>query len=153
MLLHWVMAVALLTSLGVGLYMTGLPLSLQRLKLYNWHKWAGIVILSLAILRVAARSLGKPPALSDAVQAAMPGWQTSAYRATHHLMYALFLGVPLAGWAYSSASGFPVVVFGVIPLPDFAPKDAELAAVLKIAHRSLAYILGGLIVVHVGAAL
>ena len=45
-------------------------------------------------------------------------------------LYLLFFAVPLAGWAYSSAAGFPVVWFGVIPLPDLVSPDkptAELA--------------------------
>ena len=49
---HWVLALALVTLFGVGLYMTGLPFSPQRLKLYNWHKWAGVTILALSVLRV-----------------------------------------------------------------------------------------------------
>ena len=38
MLLHWVLGFALIGLFGVGIYMTGLPFSPQRLKLYNWHK-------------------------------------------------------------------------------------------------------------------
>ena len=50
--LHWVLALALLTSFGVGLYMADLPFSPQRVKLYNWHKWAGVTILLLSTLRL-----------------------------------------------------------------------------------------------------
>ena len=39
----------------------------------------------------------------------------------------LFFAVPLAGWAYSSAAGFPIVCFGVLPLPDFVPVNRELS--------------------------
>ena len=38
-----------------------------------------------------------------------------AYHATHVLMYVLFFLIPLVGWAYSSAAGFPIVLFGVLP--------------------------------------
>ncbi len=153
MLLHWVMAAAIFTSLGVGLYMTGLAISPQRLKLYNWHKWAGVVLLSLALLRLALRVAKRPPALPHALRAAMPRWQFAAYQATHYLMYALFVAIPLAGWAYTSATGFPVVVFGLFPLPDLAPKDQALAATLKLVHKYLAYTLASLVVLHVVAAL
>ena len=47
----------------------------------------------------------------------------------------LFFAVPLAGWAYSSAAGFPVVLFGVLPLPDFVAPDRELSETLKPLHR------------------
>ena len=45
MALHWLLALLILGALGVGLYMTGLPFSPARLRLYNWHKWVGMVIL------------------------------------------------------------------------------------------------------------
>ena len=61
--LHWLLGLALLTSFCVGLYMADLPLSPQRLKLYNWHKWAGITILALSFIRLAWRLTHKPPPL------------------------------------------------------------------------------------------
>ena len=68
-------------------------------------------------------------------------------------MYALFFAVPLMGWAYSSAAGFPIVVFGVLPLPDFVPASKELAEMLKPLHGLLAWALAGLVGLHVAAAL
>lgn len=150
--LHWLLALLILGSLAFGAYMTGLPVSPQRLKLYNWHKWAGITILALSMLRLAWRLTHRPPALGT-IDAAMPPWQRRAYHATHGLMYALFFAVPLAGWAYSSMAGFPVVWFGVLPLPDFVPVDKEFAKVFKPVHATLAYSLLALVVLHVAAAL
>ncbi|WP_422625360.1 cytochrome b, partial [Rhodoferax sp.] len=89
---------------GVGVYMTDLPFSPQRLKLYNWHKWAGVTFLALTLLRLVWRMTHRPPALPATVTRTMPGWQIRADHATHHLMYLLFFAVPLAGWAYSSAA-------------------------------------------------
>lgn len=153
MLLHWLLALAIFTSVGLGLYMTGLPFSMARLKLYNWHKWAGIVILALSVLRLLWRLKRKPPALPREVESAMPRWQRTVYKGTHHAMYALFVLIPLAGWAYTSATGFPVVLFGVWPLPDFVPKDQALAELLKTAHAWLAYALMGVVALHIAAAL
>ena len=151
--LHWLLALAILGSLGVGLYMTGLPLSPQRLKLYNWHKWAGVTILLLSGFRLLWRLTHRPPELPAAVRAAMPAWQRAAHGGVHLLLYLLFFAVPLAGWAYSSAAGFPVVWFGVVPLPDFVGKDKALADSLKLLHHLLAYALGASVLVHVAAAL
>jgi cytochrome b561 len=146
--LHWVLGLALIGSFCVGLYMTGLPLSPQRLKLYNWHKWAGITILTLSAVRLAWRLTHRPPA-----DVAMPAWQQRAAHLTHRALYVLFFAVPLAGWAYSSAAGFPVVVFGVLPLPDFMPADKALAEFIKPFHKYFAYTLALLVLAHVGAAL
>ncbi|MFT4240750.1 MAG: cytochrome b [Acidovorax sp.] len=153
MLLHWVLALALIGLLGMGLYMTGLPFSPQRLKLYNWHKWAGITLLTLSALRLLWRATHRPPALPAAIQNAMPAWQRAAHHGTHHLLYLLFFAVPLIGWAYSSAAGFPVVFLGLWQLPDFVPASKELAEAIKPWHRITAYALAGLIVLHVAAAL
>lgn len=151
--LHWVLAVALVGIFAMGLYMADLPFSPQRLKLYNWHKWAGVVILTLSVVRVLWRLTHRPPALPQAVALAMPGWQMQAYRATHGLLYALFFIVPLVGWAYSSAAGFPIVVFGVLPLPDFVPVSKALAELIKPWHEISAFAMAALVVMHVGAAL
>jgi cytochrome b561 len=145
---HWLLAAAIVVSFGVGLYMTELPLSPQRLKLYNWHKWAGVTILALSALRLLWRLTHRPPA-----DPPMPAWQRSAAHITHKALYVLFFAVPLAGWAYSSAAGFPVVVYGLLPLPDFVPADKSLAEVLKPLHRYLAYLLALLVAGHVAAAL
>lgn len=146
--LHWLLALMILGSLAVGLYMTSLPFSPARLKLFNWHKWAGMLILMLSAARLLWRLTHKPPA-----EPAMPAWQRRAASATHGLLYALFFAVPLAGWAYSSAAGFPVVLFGVLPLPDWVPVNRELSELLKGMHHWLAYALGGLVALHVAAAL
>lgn len=151
--LHWVLGLAIVVMLGVGWYMTGLPFSPQRLKLYNWHKWAGMTVLVFSMLRLVVRLVWQPPVLPAGIQAAMPRWQQRAHHGTHHLMYALFFIVPLAGWAYSSAAGFPIVVFGLIPLPDFVPVSPALADALKPLHGLAAYTLAALVVLHVLAAL
>jgi cytochrome b561 len=48
--LHWLLAMALIGMFGIGLFMADLPISPLRLKLYNWHKWAGITVLALSLL-------------------------------------------------------------------------------------------------------
>ena len=153
MLLHWVLGFALIGLFGVGIYMTGLPFSPQRLKLYNWHKWAGVTILVLSALRLLWRATHRPPALPPAMANAMPGWQKLAHHGTHGLLYALFFAVPLIGWAYSSAAGFPIVFLGLWQLPDFVPVSKELAEAIKPWHQITAFAMAGLVLLHVAAAL
>lgn len=146
--LHWVLALAIIGSFSFGLYMTDLPVSPQRLRYYNYHKWAGACILALSALRLLWRLTHRPPA-----DLPMPAWQQRAAHATHQLLYVLFFAVPLVGWAYSSAAGYPVVVFGVLPLPDFVPVDKDLAALIKPFHKYLAFTMAALVLVHVAGAL
>jgi cytochrome b561 len=151
--LHWLLALVILCIFGVGLYMSDLPISPLKLKLYNYHKWAGICFLALTAFRIVWRLTHRPPALPASIELAMPNWQSQAYHATHYAMYALFFAVPLLGWAYSSAAGFPVVLFGVLPLPDFMAVDKEFAKVIKEVHAIAAFSLIALAALHIAAAI
>ena len=147
--LHWVIALALACTFGLGLYMHELPLSPQKLKLYSWHKWAGVTIFLFVALRLAWRLGHRPPALPIL----MPAWQRRAAEATHVLLYVLMFTVPLSGWLMSSAKGFQTVWFGVLPLPDLLQKDAELGDLLQQVHMILNFSMAGLVLAHLGAAL
>ncbi|MFT3734508.1 MAG: cytochrome b [Rhodocyclaceae bacterium] len=146
--LHWLMALAIVCAFCVGLYMVGLPFSPQKLQIYSWHKWAGVSIFLLALLRVVWRLLRRPPAA-----VAMPRWQQLASAATHGLLYLLMLAIPLSGWLMSSAKGVPTVWFGVLPLPDLLTRDAELGRQLATLHAGLNYTLAALVFVHAAAAI
>lgn len=146
--LHWGMALGLFASLAVGLTMVELPFSPLRLKLFNWHKWGGIVLLALVVVRWSWRLTHRPP-----IDVPMPAWQRHMAHGIHLLMYSLMAGIPLLGWAYSSAAGFPVVLFGVWPLPDWVAKDAALAESLKPWHARLAWTLMALMALHIAGAL
>jgi cytochrome b561 len=146
--LHWLLGAAITANFALGAYMHELPLTPTRLELFNFHKWAGITILALSALRLLWRLAHAPPPPLP-----MPALQLRLAQAVHAALYLLFFAVPLAGWAYSSAAGFPVVVFGMLPLPDFVAPDRALAETLKGLHQTLALLLGALVVGHVAAAL
>ena len=147
--LHWLMAVLIVCSVTLGTYMVDLPFSPSRIRLFNYHKWLGVTILALAAARLSWRLFHRPPPIPGFV----PSWQKGAAHAVHWALYALFFAVPLAGWAYSSAAGFPIVYLGLIPLPDWVSPDKELARQLATLHAWLAYGLAAVVSVHVLAAL
>lgn len=152
-MLHWLLALLILSVFAMGVYVSDLPFSLAKLKLINWHKWADMTVLALSVWRLVWRLTHRPPALPARMARAMPAWQRVAFHGTHHLMYLMFFAVPLLGWAYSSAKGYPIVWFGVLPLPDWVSPNEALAEQLKPLHGLAAYSLIGLVVLHVGAAL
>ncbi len=147
--LHWLMAVLLLGLIGLGFYMHDLPLSPQKLKLYSWHKWAGVSAFLLLLVRLAWRLSHRPPALPESLSKPM---QRAAH-AGHWALYALMLTIPLSGWLMSSAKGFQTVWFGLLPIPDLLEKNKELGDLLQTVHLGLNLLFVALIVGHLGAAL
>ena len=143
------MAALIVVGFSMGWTMSDMPLSPTRIRLFNYHKWVGITILGLTAARLAWRLSHRPPPLPDS----LPRWQQGAAHAGHALLYALFFAVPLAGWAYSSAAGFPIVYLGLVPLPDWVSPDKALAKQLVIVHATVAYGLAIVVLGHIAAAL
>ncbi|MBA2689707.1 MAG: cytochrome b [Burkholderiales bacterium] len=146
---HWLIALSIFATFALGLYVSGLPFSPQRLRLISYHKWIGVTIFGLVVLRLLWRATHPAPILP----AGLPAWQRRAAAASHLLLYVLMLAIPLSGWMYSSAAGAPVVYFGLLQLPDLIGADKALAQNLKLTHRVLNYTLAGIVTVHVLAAL
>jgi cytochrome b561 len=145
--LHWLMALGMIGTFAVGIYMHDLPLSPQKLQIYSWHKWAGVTLFLLLLARLAWRFTHRPPA-----PVAMPAWQKAAAEGVHHLLYLLMLAIPLSGWLMSSAKGFQTVYFGVLPIPDLIGKNPELGELLKTAHMGLNFLMIALVAAHAAAA-
>jgi cytochrome b561 len=148
-LLHWLMALMIFASFTLGLSMVDLPLSPKKLQWYSWHKWMGVTIFILVIMRLLWRAGHPAPPLT----APMPAWQKQAAHVTHWLLYALLIIIPLSGWFRSAAAGVQVVYLGVLPLPNPIAVDKPLGEQLKLVHMLLNYSLAALVITHIAAAL
>lgn len=146
--IHWFMAVLIFGLLGLGFYMEGLPLSPTKLQLYSWHKWAGVTVFALVVIRLAWRITHRPPALP----AHMSVLERTAAHGGHYLLYVLMFAIPLSGWLMSSAKGIQTVWFGVLPLPDLLAKDKALGDLLQTVHMSLNLLLVAVLLAHIGAS-
>jgi len=147
--LHWLIAAGLLGLFSLGVYMSDLPLSPLKLKLYSWHKWAGVTMFALIALRLLWRLGHRPPAL-PAHMGRLEQWFAHA---GHLALYLLMFAIPLSGWLMSSAKGFQTVVFGVLPLPDLLDKNKELGDLLQTLHWGLNMLLALTVLGHAAAAL
>jgi cytochrome b561 len=147
--LHWLMALLILVALPLGLVMHQLDLSPFKLKLYAWHKWLGVTVFGLALLRLLWRATHPAPPPPPG----MPPWQRWLAGAVHGLLYLLLFLIPLSGWLMSSAKGFQTVYLGVLPIPDLIGKNEGLGELLEAVHEVLNNGLLFLLLVHVGAAL
>jgi cytochrome b561 len=147
-LLHWVMAVAILSMLfiGVGFASTIMP---KYLPLLSTHKTLGIGILVLALVRLGVRlRYGVPPLPAD-----LPPLISMAARLSHYALYALMIGMPLIGWGMLSAGAYPVVLYGNLHLPSILPQNDTLHTLLWNAHYYLAFVFYATILLHIAAAL
>jgi cytochrome b561 len=147
-ILHWLMAVAILAMLFIGIGMVATVSSRYDL-LVSIHKPLGIAILVLAIIRLINRLINPPPPLP----ASVPPIQRLAAHASHWVLYALMFAMPLIGWGMLSAGGYPIVLAGSVQLPAFLPHDASLYATLRQAHTVLALLLFATVLLHLAAAL
>lgn len=145
--LHWIIAVLIIGMLWLGLYMTGLPISFNKLKFYGWHKEIGILILMLAAVRIIWREMNKTPRLS------LPLWEVLAARTVHWAFYGFMFAMPITGWLMSSAAGLPVSFFGLFVLPDLIAPDPLWMKKLGEIHEWLGYGLIATIILHTAAAL
>ena len=147
--LHWLTALLVTVMAVVGLTMVDLANGMTKLQLYSLHKSFGLTVLGLTALRLLWRVfITVPPPVQ-----ATPAWQHHLARGTHGALYALLVAVPLSGWWFNSAAGFPLRWFGLVALPALASFDREAKALAKETHEVLFYALAGLVLVHAVAAL
>lgn len=146
-ILHWTMAVLILAMLFIGVGMVS-SLSAYH-QLVAIHRPLGILLLALVALRLVNRLVNPPPPLP----AGMPPLVRRAAHASHWLLYALMIALPLVGWGMLSAAGYPIEMVGSFHLPPIVPHDATLYGLLRPLHTVLAYALFVTFLAHLGAAL
>lgn len=147
-LLHWTMAVLILAMLFVGVGMVS-TVSRAHDTLVDLHRPLGFALLLLVIVRLAVRlRRGAPP-----LPASMPAPQRVIAKASHVVLYALMLAMPLIGWGMLSAGGYPVTMAGAFHLPPILPPDVRLFALLRAMHTWLALTLFVVVLMHLAAAL
>lgn len=148
MFFHWIMVLGILGNGVWGLLMTGMKPSMSKINVYALHKSIGLTVLALLLLRLLWRLADRPPPDEPA-----PRWQHIMAAISHALMYVLVAAIPLSGWWFNSLSGYPLQWFKLFNLPALAGKHEQLAKLALDAHEYLFWLLMGVLVVHVGAAL
>jgi cytochrome b561 len=148
--LHWVLAVGILLQIALGFYLGEVPRGLpERSAWVNFHKSTGVTLAVLILLRLGWRIAHAPPPLP----ASVPAWQRLAARASHALLYACMIGMPLTGYVASNFSKFGIKYFGLVLLPPWGGDDKAVYAVFNSTHKFLALVFVSLIALHAAAAL
>jgi len=146
-ILHWLMAVMLLSMLFIGVTMVASLGNYHRLVAI--HRPLGIMILILAIVRIINRKFTTLPPFPLTMSARERRFAT----ATEKLLYTLMIAMPLIGWAMLSAGHYPVVMFGPVHLPPILPANPVLYAILRRTHTILAYLLFLTFLAHLSGVL
>lgn len=147
--LHWLMLalfVAVYASIELRvLFAKGTE---PREALKSLHFMLGLLMLGLVWLRLWMRA--KHPA--PRIQPAPSRWQELAGTSAHFALYAIMIGMPLAGWLALSAAGKPIPFFG-LELPALIGKNKVLAGQIKEVHEAVGTAGYFLIGAHAAAAL
>jgi cytochrome b561 len=165
MTLHWLIALAVLTNIGLGIYHAdyipdNAPPDMQKFafQIIQLHKSIGLTVLVLSVARLLWRLVNPVPPLPEGMN---PALRVVAH-ATHFLLYFLIIAIPFSGWMLVSGSqlGLPTPYFGILHWPNLwfladlprATKHA-LHPTLALAHTVLAWSAIVLIPLHILGAL
>lgn len=113
------------------------------------HKSAGLVILLLTLGRGLWRLAHPAPPLPPT----MSILQRRLAHATHALLYAVAVAMPITGYIAVAARGRETNFLGVLPVPILVPLDRALAHNAATIHVCSQYALYALVAGHAGAAL
>lgn len=147
--LHWALALLLAFQLGLGWRLEDLPKGVAQFTAFQLHKSVGILILLLSLARLLVRFVKPRPPLAEDKPLAM-----LLAKAVHALLYVAMIGGPLAGWVLVSTGNvrLQTMLFGTVPWPDL-PLGAGWHEPAEVLHAALAWLLAGLIALHVAGAL
>lgn len=148
--LHWLTVAALLVvgTLGLWLGWAAPEDEALKLRLYNIHESIGLVLWPLTLFRLLWRWRHPPPPAPP-----QPGVLNAVAGAVHGGLYALLLSMPIVGFLATNAWGFPLRLFGLVPIPSPLGREEAWAPVLTSMHGWMALALGLLVLAHAGAAL
>lgn len=147
--LHWSIVILVAIQFVTAGIMLGVHRNASPSFLINLHMSFGMLILPIALLLLFMRffrPVFKPEMLA-------PTWQEKSAVALHYSLYLLLVLLPFSGWAFASARGWTVSIFGVFNLPALFAQGSSVGRTIGGMHSLLATLIGILIVGHIGAAL
>ena len=144
--LHWVVAALMFAVVPLAWVMVNMPKdAADRTLLYTLHKSVGLTILALVVVRLAWRARHPAPPLHD-----VPRWEVVASKASHWLLYAILVLMPVSGYLLSAASGARISYFGLFDVPTLPRNDAVAAAAVTV-HLAVQWAVYALVLLHLAA--
>ena len=147
--LHWGMAILIISMLACGLIMTDLAASPLKWKIYMVHKSVGLVVLFLIIPRLVWRFINIVPELLTS----LPATHRSLAKLSPYILYAMMIVMVLSGYIMSNMGGHAISFFDAYTLPHLFSKNQSLSAIAAKTHGIAAYCFIVILTTHVFAAL
>ncbi|MBP0049817.1 cytochrome b [Marinobacterium sp. AK62] len=149
-LLHWLMAIAIIGLAIVGLWMVDLNYYSPWYKTAPfWHKSIGLLLLVLLAFRLFWRWRQPTPQAPVGHQP----WEKRLASLTHGLLYGLLAVILLSGYLISTAKGDGISFFGLFEVPALISGLDNQADLSGWIHFWAAMILLGLAALHAAGAL
>ncbi|MBX2850078.1 MAG: cytochrome b [Acidiferrobacterales bacterium] len=134
-LIHWLMATAIIATFALGLWMVELDYYSEWYKSApDFHRSIGMIIAISLMLRFIWRLINVSPKAEPNIK----NWEKKSALCVHYLLYFLVAIVTLTGYLISTADGRSVDVFGWFEVP------ATITSISNQADRAgeLHYYLG-----------
>ena len=110
---HWAIAVAVILSLSLGLYMVTLPKAPWAFQLYDLHNSIGVTIFFVALLQIYWRMRTGWPAPVNTEGAVSLLFK----RSVHWILVISTAMLPLSGFLARVAHGYGVKLYGIVVVP------------------------------------
>ncbi len=146
---HWLVVAMLVVQYSVALLLASLLPKSAEDSLVAWHFSMGSSVCVVMLARLAWRLTHRPPPPPADLSPRL----RLLSRVTHWTFYAVFIVLPVLGWAAASAHGAQVKLAGLIPLPLLVPKDDPFGKAMQTVHPAIAITLLAVIALHVAGAL
>ncbi len=150
-LLHWLMAILIVSLFAVGLYMTELE---YYDSLYHtlpwWHKSIGLLVIGLLVSRFIWKIVNPAPQPLRTHKK----WEVLFAHLLQKLFYGLILLIGISGYFISTAKGKGIEFFTLFEVPALTQAlDEDRADLVGEVHEILAITLIAFVILHALASL
>ena len=146
--LHWIIALFIYANLYLGFTLHSSHIGIERMRLIHLHKSIGLTVFLLFFLRAAMALIryNQRHTFQRHLSQKLIQW-------SHVGLYLLLFLMPLSGITMSMSLGYYVSLFNIVSIPPLIPENMAVFHISHTAHAVLAYLLIGLLVLHVAVAL
>jgi len=148
--LHWVVAIIVISQFILGLWMVDLDYyDAWYRRAPELHKSIGVTLFLIMVFRLIWRWVNKKPQTISG----KPWLEKRIVRIVHSILYFLIFFVMLSGYLISTADGRPIEVFGMVNIPATLTGIEKQEDIAGNVHLILAIALVSLSSFHAMAAL